>query len=117
MGRPAWLDGDGSGERLPPGQALLTIQALAPGLHPFYERMLQHILKDKAATVHACLRLKVMMMLVYRPLKRAERFSVTDLSESEIKSDHTVDRCASFIKMRGATIEFVHQSSREFLTV
>lgn len=109
------LESDGSGERLPPGQALLAIQDLPPGLHPFYERMLQHILKGKAATVHACLRLLKVMMLVYRPLKREEVSSVTGLSESEIKIDHVVDRCASFIKMRGTTIEFVHQSSRDFL--
>ncbi|KAL4786484.1 WD40-repeat-containing domain protein [Aspergillus varians] len=109
------LESDGSGERIPPGQALLAIQDLPPGLHPLYERMLQQILKGEAATVHACLRLLKVMMLVYRPLKRAEVFSVTGLSESEIKSDHVVDRCASFIKMRGTTIEFVHQSSRDFL--
>jgi NACHT domain. len=109
------LESDGSGERLPPGQALLAIQDLPPGLHPLYERMLQQILKGQAATVHACLRLLKVMMLVYRPLKRAEVFSVTGLSESEIKTDHIVDRCASFIKMRGTTIEFVHQSSRDFL--
>ncbi|KAL2817096.1 WD40-repeat-containing domain protein [Aspergillus granulosus] len=102
-------------ERLPLGKALLVIQDLPPGLHPLYEQMFQQILKGKSATVNACLRLLKVMMLVYRPLNRAEVFSVTGLSEEDVASERIINRCASFIKTRGPAIEFVHQSSREFL--
>lgn len=40
--------------------------------------------------------------------------SVTGLSE-EMTTAALVNRCASLIKMRGAGIEFVHQSAREYL--
>ncbi|KAL2857293.1 hypothetical protein BJY01DRAFT_242364 [Aspergillus pseudoustus] len=109
------LEDDGNGERVPPGKALLEIQNMPPGLHSLYEQIFQQVLKGKAGIVDACLRLLKVMMLVFRPLNRAEVFSVTGLSEEEISSEMIIGRCASFIKMRGSTIEFVHQSSRDFL--
>ncbi|KAF9885330.1 hypothetical protein FE257_013047 [Aspergillus nanangensis] len=108
------LEDDGSGERVPASKALLAIQDMPPGLHPLYKQIFQQILQGKAATANACLRLLKVMMLVFRPLHRAEVFSVTGLSE-EIASQMIIHRCASFIKTRGATIEFVHQSCRDFL--
>ncbi|KAL4736839.1 WD40-repeat-containing domain protein [Aspergillus similis] len=109
------LEDDGSGERVPPGKALLEIHDTPPGLHSLYEQIFQQIRKGNAAIVNACLRLLKVMMLVFRPLNRAEVFSVTGLSEEEMASERIINRCASFIKTRGSTIEFVHQSSRDFL--
>jgi hypothetical protein len=57
------------------------------------------------------------MMLVYRPLNVAEVGSVSSLSDEWVNIEVLVDRCASFIKMRGTTdIEFVHQSARDSFT-
>lgn len=109
------LEDDGSGERVSRGKALLAIQDLPPGLHPLYEQILQQILKGQLTTVNACLRLLKVMMLVFRPLNRAEVLSVTGIPAEEIASEKIINRCSSFIKARGAAIEFVHQSSREFL--
>ena len=55
-------------------------------------------------------------MLAYRPLKVAEVGSVTGLSDSEEDIAALVDQCASFIKMRGTVIEFVHQSAPDYLS-
>jgi hypothetical protein len=109
------LEDDGSGERVPPGKALLVIQDLPPGLHSLYEQIFQQVLKGKASIVNACLRLLKVMMLVFRPLDRTEVVSVIGISEEEVFSEMVISRCASFIKTRGSTIEFVHQSSRDFL--
>ncbi|PGG95325.1 hypothetical protein AJ79_10119, partial [Helicocarpus griseus UAMH5409] len=109
------LEGVGSGERVPPDEALSIVRDLPPGLHLFYERMFQQIIEGNSVTVKACLRLLKVMMLAYRPLNRAEVASVTDPSLREVASEKIVGRCASFIKMRGAAIEFVHQSSRDLL--
>jgi hypothetical protein len=109
------LEDDGTGERVPPSKALLAIQDLPPGLHSLYEQIFQQVLKGKAGIVNACLRLLKVMTLAFRPLNRAEVFSVTGLSEEEVSSEKIIGRCASFIRTRGSIIEFVHQSSRDFL--
>ena len=54
-------------------------------------------------------------MLAYRPLNLAEVGGVTGLSDEEVAVEALVDRCASFVKMRGTDIEFVHQSARDYL--
>ncbi|KAL4946579.1 hypothetical protein BDV06DRAFT_218295 [Aspergillus oleicola] len=109
------LEDDGSDGRVPPNKALLMIRDLPPGLNPLYEQILQQILKGKLAAVNACLRLLKVMMLVFRPLNRAEVLSVTGIPEEEVASEKIINRCSSFIKARGTAIEFVHQSSRDFL--
>ncbi|KUL82098.1 hypothetical protein ZTR_10075 [Talaromyces verruculosus] len=108
------LECDWNGNRVPPVEALSTIQHLPPGLYLFYSRVLSQIIED-SALVNGCIRLLRVMMLVYRPLEIAEIVSVTGLSETEFSSEKIVNRCASFLKMRGRVIEFVHQSSRDFL--
>lgn len=110
------LENDGSGARVPPDEALSAIQEFPPGLHSLYERMFEQLLQGKPTITKSCLRLLKVMTMVYRPLNRAEVFTVTGLSEREILAgENIVARCASFIKIRGVTVEFVHQSSREFL--
>jgi hypothetical protein len=109
------LERDGSGERVPPDEALSTILDLPPGLHLLYERMFRQIIKGQSRVVNSCLRLLKVMMLVYRPLNMAEVASVTGLPDIYVTSKSLVDRCASFIKTQGNVIEFVHQSSRDFL--
>jgi len=61
------------------------------------------------------MRLLKVMMLAYRPLDMAEVGSVTGLSDQLVTVEALVDRCASFLKMRGSDIEFVHQSARDYL--
>ena len=100
-------------ERVDRDEALTTIQDLPPGLHPLYNRVFHQLSEGDLAMVKGCMRLLKAILLAYRPLNIAEVGSVSGLSEEwEIKA--LVDRCASFLKMRGTDIEFV-QPARDYL--
>ncbi|TGO35832.1 hypothetical protein BHYA_0144g00010 [Botrytis hyacinthi] len=93
---------------------LTTIQDLPPDLHPYYNRVLHELSKGQPAVVKGCMRFLRVMMLAYRPLNVAEVDSVLGLSKYDT-ARALVDRCASFLKMRGTDIKFVHQSARDYL--
>ncbi|KAG4428234.1 hypothetical protein IFR05_016284, partial [Cadophora sp. M221] len=95
---------------------LTTIQDLPPGLHPFYNRVFRQLSSGDSAAVKGCMRLLKAILLAYRPLNVAEVRSVSGLSDEWVSIRGLVDRCASFLKMRGTDIEFVHQSARDYLT-
>ena len=96
-------------------QALKMIQKLPPGLPAFYRRIFDQLRCGESGIVERCLRLLKVMMLAYRPLDVTEIRSVTGISDQEMAIEALVDRCASFIKMRGSRIEFVHKSARDYL--
>ena len=96
--------------------ALTTIQDLPPGLYPFYDRILNQLREGDQDDVYRCIRLLKAMMLVYRPLRAEEVTSVTGLANDNGAVEALVNRCASFLKMQESTIEFVHQSARDYLT-
>ncbi|KAI9039276.1 uncharacterized protein KD926_009718 [Aspergillus affinis] len=96
-------------------EALSTVQNLPPGLHPFYERVLNQLNEGERAEVQKCMRLLKAMMTVYRPLKVEEVPSVIGLTDKEDTIRALVDCCASFIRLREDNIEFVHQSARDYL--
>lgn len=95
--------------------ALSTVQSLPPGLHPFYDRVLNELNEGELPEVQKCMRLLKAMMTVYRPLKVEEVSSVIGLSDDEDIIRALVDCCASFIRLRDDSIEFVHQSARDYL--
>ncbi|KAF7524995.1 hypothetical protein PCG10_005346 [Penicillium crustosum] len=102
-------------ERVCRDEALSTIQSLPPGLHPFYERILNQLNEGERDEVQKCMRLLKAMMTVYRPLKVEEVPSVIGLTDEEDTIRVLVDCCASFIRLREDNIEFVHQSARDYL--
>lgn len=95
--------------------ALITIQDLPPGLYPFYDRILRQIREGEQDDVYKCIRLLKVMMLAYRPLKAEEVTSLTGLANDDGAVGALVNRCASFLRMQEGTIEFVHQSTRDYL--
>ncbi|XHF98690.1 hypothetical protein AWENTII_002232 [Aspergillus wentii] len=96
--------------------ALMIVQALPPGLHPFYHRIFEQLSEGEPADVKMCMRLLKVMMMAYRPLNVEEVGSVAGLDDDEeVAIRALIDRCASFIKMRDTTIEFTHQSARDYL--
>ncbi|KAM3156534.1 hypothetical protein ABEW05_002962 [Botrytis cinerea] len=101
-------------ESVPRDKALNKTQDFPPGLHLFYHRALDQLRKGEPDIVKGCMRLLRVMMLVYRPLNVMEVDGVLGLSNF-VTSGALVDRCASFSKMRGTDIEFVHQSARDYL--
>ncbi|KAL8637402.1 MAG: hypothetical protein Q9228_005321 [Teloschistes exilis] len=96
-------------------QALEMIQKLPPGLPAFYRQIFNQLHYGESEIVESCLRLLKVMMLAYRPLDVKEVCSVAGFSDRDMAVDGLVDRCASFIKMRGTRIYFVHQSARDYL--
>jgi hypothetical protein len=102
-------------ERIELKKALDTIMELPPGLHPFYNRILQQISQGKPAVVEGCIRLLKVMLLVYHPLRLEEIPSVADLSSDNNAIEHLIGRCASFIRRRGMEIVFIHQSALDYL--
>lgn len=102
-------------ERVDRDKALTTIQDLPPGLHPFYDRVFHQLSEGDSAIVKGCMRLLKTVLLTYRPLNIAEVGSVSGLFDEWDVIKALVDRCASFLKMRGTVIEFVHQSARDYL--
>ncbi|KAJ6015115.1 hypothetical protein N7540_009706 [Penicillium herquei] len=98
-----------------PTEVLSTIQDLPPGLHPFYDRMFNQLSTGDPNDTFKCMRLLRVMMLAYRPLKVEEIPSLVGLTEEHNSIRFLVDRCASFINMQENSIQFVHQSARDYL--
>ncbi|KAJ5737296.1 uncharacterized protein N7483_002421 [Penicillium malachiteum] len=96
-------------------EALATIQDLPPGLDLFYDRILNQLCEGQPDEVHNYLRLLKAMMLIYQLLKIEEVPSVTGLSSGDDIIKLLVNHYASFVRIQGNTIEFVHQSARDYL--
>jgi hypothetical protein len=94
---------------------LATINELPPGLTPFYHRIFDKLRDGEPTVVEASVRLLKVMLTVYRPLREEEVSSATGLHLEDATIELLIDRCASFVKKRGASIEFVHQSARDYL--
>lgn len=94
---------------------LATIKELPPGLTSFYRRIFDKLREGERPVVEASVRLLQVMLTAYRPLREEEVSSATGLSLEHVPIDLLVDRCASFVRKQGASIEFVHQSARDFL--
>ncbi|CAG8893667.1 unnamed protein product [Penicillium egyptiacum] len=96
-------------------QALTAIQDLPPGLYPFYDRILNQLSEGEPDDVYKCIRLLKVMILVYRPLKMEEVSGLTSLTNEYDTIKALVNRCASFLRMQGNNVEFVHKSARDYL--
>jgi hypothetical protein len=102
-------------ENVGPDQIMAMIQDLPPGLISYYHRVRNQLCAGESSNATDCVRLLKVMMLAYRPLNMTEVNSVTGLSKDKLAIQALINRCASFIKMRGKVIEFVHQSARDYL--
>jgi hypothetical protein len=96
-------------------QALAEIRHLPPGLQSFYGRIIHELSKGEPSDVEGCMRLLKIMILVYRPLSVTEFRGVMGLSDQSIAVEAWIDRCASFCRIRGTAVEFVHKSARDYL--
>jgi hypothetical protein len=102
-------------ETVPRNEALSTIQEIPPGLNEFYHQMLSQVCEGESVDVEGCVRLLRVMMLAYRPLHIYELRSVMGFSDDQQEIDRLIERSVSFVKMRGEYVEFVHQSTRDYL--
>ncbi|KAH5617544.1 hypothetical protein HBI23_254240 [Parastagonospora nodorum] len=94
---------------------LAKIKELPPGLTPFYRQIFDKLREGEPAVVEASVRLLKVMLSAYRPLREEEVSSATGLPLEDVEIDLLIDRCASFVRKQGESIEFVHQSARDYL--
>ena len=101
-------------ESVQKNEALSAIQELPSGLSEFYDQSLTQLCENESA-MEGCVRLLRVMMLAYRPLHMLEVSSVTGLTNEQDKIKSMVEQSSSFMKMRGQYIDFMHQSTRDYL--
>lgn len=102
-------------EKLHERDVLLAIRDTPPGLRALYSRVFSELGQGDSSMVKRCMRLLKAMMLAFRPLAIAELESVIGLGHEEAIRPEVVERCTSFIMMRKNSVEFVHQSARDYL--
>ncbi|CAG7980743.1 unnamed protein product [Penicillium salamii] len=99
-----------------PEDSLAAIQDIPHGLQPLYGQVFRQLGCGRAREVQMCMRLLKAMMLAYRPLTMEELATIAALVDDEDASlGPLIIRCASFLRLRGQNVEFVHQSARDFL--
>lgn len=103
-------------ETLSREDALARLDDLPPALGALYSRAYQELCGSGTSDDVGCARLLQVMMLAFQPLRLSELHSVADFPGGEQKIDELVERSASFVKKRDDTVEFIHQSAREFLS-
>lgn len=103
-------------ESTPQENILSTIQDLPLGLHALYDQAMEKLLKGDKEIVAKCIRLLEVMMLVFRPLEVPEVSMVTGLVETEVGIEALVNRCSSFLVIQANSVQFIHQSTRDYLS-
>lgn len=94
---------------------LATLEKLPPRLSDLYHLSLLQLSADPSEYTRLCLRLLKTMMLAFRPLRLEEFSSVTGKSIPEDTLDKLVKLCTSFVRIQNGSIEFIHQSARDYL--
>lgn len=103
-------------ESVCPEEALVAIQNIPHGLHPLYGQVLEQLNCGRGKEVRMCMRLLKAMMLVYRPLKMGEFATIAGLEyDEDVSLKSLIIRCASFLRLQEQSVEFVHQSARDYL--
>lgn len=96
--------------------ALTTIQSFRPGLNDIYRRAFTELCYGKRRVMQGCIHLLKVMMLTFQPLNVHEVSNVAGLPDDQSYLQMLIDRCASFVQKRGAYVEFLHQSARDYLS-
>jgi hypothetical protein len=99
-------------ENIPAKDALATVNDTPEGLVPLYQRAFQQLHGSRES--EACEHILKVLMLAYRPLHVSELGGLTNTNGEEVVR-RLVDQCSSFIRSRKNSVEFVHQSARDYL--
>lgn len=103
-------------EVVSPEEVLAAIQNTPDGLRSLYGQAFKQLGHGKTKKIPMCMRVLKVMMLAYRPLKMGEFAAIAGFQESEeVGLTSLIIRCASFLRLRGRSVEFVHQSARDYL--
>ncbi|CAN9292558.1 unnamed protein product [Alternaria alternata] len=108
-------------EKVPFYRTREVLQALPPGLHPLYERMMAQIVTQDARTVGYCRGILRSVTLAFRPLQLEELAATVGLPRDKFSDVQAVvdlvSRCGSFLTVREDIISFVHLSAKDFFTL
>lgn len=99
-------------EDTPAKDALAVVNGTPEGLVPLYQRAFQQLHGSRES--EACEHILKVLMLAYRPLHISELGGLIN-TEDEGAVRRLVDCCSSFIHLRENSVEFVHQSARDYL--
>jgi len=103
-------------EEVSASDTLLAIRGFPPGLNALYARIFDELSSGEPGVVKGCMRLLKVMLLAYRPLNTIEVESVAGLPRDIVVDQNIAERCASFVKIQGNEVAFVHQSARDYLS-
>ncbi len=94
------------------------VKSFPPGLDPFYQRMMDQILRSRYAEL--CKSILAIASTVYRPLTLDELAICADLpkglSDNREDLEEIVGLCGSFLTLHFSSISFIHQSAKDYLT-
>jgi hypothetical protein len=100
-------------EVVPVKMALSTLGGVPKGLVPLYQRAFQQL--NGSREYEACKHILRVLMLAYRPLRVSELGGLTNNTKGEEAVRRLIHRCSSFVQSRNNSVEFVHQSARDYL--
>jgi hypothetical protein len=108
-------------ESVPRYKTRSVLRELPPGLDPLYDRMMRQILAQKEPeTVRFCQDVLRSVTLTYRPLQLKELVVTAGLPNDEFDAVQSVsdlvNRCGSFLTIRGENVFFVHLSAKDYFT-
>jgi hypothetical protein len=96
--------------------ALSALYGLPSGLHGLYTQAFYRLRDVDVNIADSGMRLLRVMMLAFRPLRLEEVRSVVGPKYEATLNEEIVQHCTAFIRTREGSVEFVHQSARDFLS-
>jgi hypothetical protein len=95
--------------------AIQIIEEMPRGLSELYGHMMTRIETRHARDVAYCKKVLVAVSLAYRPLSLAELSALAGLPRTLDYTRAVVDKCGSFLTVKGGTVYQIHQSAKEYL--
>ena len=104
-------------EKIRPSSTIASLNQFPPDLNHLYERMLERVLADdKEDYLREIL---AVATALFRPVTMSELLTLTDfppeLTNNVAELKNLVRECGGFLSIRDSTIEFVHQSAKEYI--
>ncbi|KAJ5916485.1 hypothetical protein N7504_000500 [Penicillium tannophilum] len=99
------------------GNTLQKLETFPPGLDALYNRMINRVLDSENADI--CIEILALVSIVYRPITIDElcmMVKMPSIIAHDLKAiSGIIAMCGSFLTLRQNTVEFIHQSAKEFL--
>ena len=100
--------------KIRPRETKAELLEYPPSLRAVYQRMLSII--EEAKDAHKLKQILSTICIVFRPITLDELGSLIDLPEEDMPYlEDFISECGSFLNIRQSSIEFVHQSAKDFL--